>query len=120
MDSMHSVVADESVDYRVIVELRNSRFNVYSILEKSPGIDDEKVLKKTQELDSILITEDKDFGELVIRLKKNHAGVVLVRIHDSGSINNRTRLCRILKDHITEMKNNISVITEEKLRIRSL
>ena len=38
------LIADESVDYAIIQVLRESGYNVISIMEQSPGIDDKKVL----------------------------------------------------------------------------
>ncbi|MBK8949458.1 MAG: DUF5615 family PIN-like protein [Flavobacteriales bacterium] len=38
------------------------------------------MLRITHERDAMLITEDKDFGELVFRLRAVHAGVALVRM----------------------------------------
>ncbi|WP_432419284.1 DUF5615 family PIN-like protein [Gracilimonas sediminicola] len=69
---------------------------------------------------SILLTEDKDFGELVIRLGKNHSGIILVRIDGRPNEHEIDRACRLVTEHYKEMTNNFSVITENKLRIRKL
>ncbi len=37
---MKSIVADESVDFRIVTELRNSGHDVYSIAEENPTIKD--------------------------------------------------------------------------------
>lgn len=39
-----AIVADESVDFRIIQHLRLNNFTVYSILETSPSISDAEVL----------------------------------------------------------------------------
>lgn len=63
-----TIVADESVDYRIVTELRNNEFDIYSIAEQQPSIQDESVLKIACDNNALLLTEDKDFGELVFSL----------------------------------------------------
>jgi predicted nuclease of predicted toxin-antitoxin system len=63
------VLADENVDFPIIKELRNKGIDVDSISEKNGGIADEEVLEIANKSGRILITADKDYGELVYRLK---------------------------------------------------
>jgi predicted nuclease of predicted toxin-antitoxin system len=44
-----------------------------------PAMPDDQVLGGTVSVDRVLITADKDFGELVIRSRKNAVGVILIR-----------------------------------------
>ena len=62
-------LADESVDDPVVVLLRENTYDVDYIKELCPGANDEVVLKLALGSNSILITMDKDFGELVYRKK---------------------------------------------------
>jgi predicted nuclease of predicted toxin-antitoxin system len=62
-------VADEGVEKEIVLALRHS-YDVIYIAEVSPSIPDEAILQKASEENRILITLDKDFGELVFRLKK--------------------------------------------------
>lgn len=57
------IVADESVDYRIVKGLRVAGFSVLSIIENSVSISDEEVLRTAVSNNALLITEDKDFGE---------------------------------------------------------
>jgi len=45
-----------------------------------PGIDDEGVLLRSRQANAILLTADKDFGELVFRQRLLHSGVLLFRL----------------------------------------
>ncbi|MGH8727248.1 MAG: DUF5615 family PIN-like protein [Burkholderiales bacterium] len=58
-------LADESCDFRVVRELRDSGHDVTAILELMPGALDEAVIALALREDRVLITEDKDFGQLV-------------------------------------------------------
>jgi predicted nuclease of predicted toxin-antitoxin system len=59
-----NLVADESVDSGIIRQLRKIGINVISISENSSGIKDNEVLKIADKNQCLLITEDKDLGEL--------------------------------------------------------
>jgi predicted nuclease of predicted toxin-antitoxin system len=63
--------ADEGLDAPLVEWLRQDGFTVIYALEIMPGAPDEEILKKANSLQAILITKDKDFGELVFR-NKNH------------------------------------------------
>ena len=75
-----NLLADEGVDKPIVDELRNNGFDVIYILESNQGVDDEFILAMANAGKRILITQDKDFGELVFRLKNAHHGVILTRL----------------------------------------
>jgi len=62
-------LADECCDTAMILHLREEGHDVVSIQEEAPGIPDSEILLGAYNQKRILITEDKDFGELVYRLK---------------------------------------------------
>jgi predicted nuclease of predicted toxin-antitoxin system len=74
------IVADESVDGQIVDGLRAQGHDVFSIAESDPGIDDDVVLSRSVTADALLVTADKDLGELVFRQRRLHSGVVLVRL----------------------------------------
>ena len=75
------ILADEGVDESIVTVLRSSGFDVEYILEIAPGTSDDIILEKANKDDRVLLTQDKDFGELVFRLGMIHTGVVLLRFH---------------------------------------
>ena len=60
--------------------VRSLGYNVFSIAESAPGITDEDVLNRARSGQSVLLTADKDFGELVYRQQRLHTGIVLLRL----------------------------------------
>ncbi len=60
-------LADESIDFPIIHLLRQHGFDIRSVSEEFPSKDDEFVLETANTDDRVLITSDKDFGELVYR-----------------------------------------------------
>ena len=75
-----NLLADEGVDAPVVARLRQDGHEVVYVAELEPGIPDDLVLERANEQGALLLTADKDFGELVFRLRRVHAGVVLLRL----------------------------------------
>jgi len=73
-------LVDESVDRQIVAALRRDEHMVLCVTEMNPGISDDEVLGKAEKEPAILITTDKDFGELVFRLQQTTNGVILVRL----------------------------------------
>jgi len=115
-----ALVADESVDSGIVKELRQKGITVFSVAEECWGIKDSEVLKIAYEKDSLLITEDKDFGELAFRLKFQHKGIVLIRLSDMPRDKRLTLAVEIITQHFNNMKNNFSVLSKNGLRIKIL
>ncbi len=65
---------------------------------------------------ALLLTEDKDFGELVFRLQLPHYGILLIRIADAD--HKIFSVETAIKQHYNEMINKFSVINNNKLRIK--
>ena len=61
------LVADENVDAPIVAALRGADHRVIYARELHPGIDDARVLEMANSHGALLLTSDKDFGELVFR-----------------------------------------------------
>ncbi|OGF98970.1 hypothetical protein A2153_02815 [Candidatus Gottesmanbacteria bacterium RBG_16_38_7b] len=66
----------------------------------------------------ILITNDKDFGELVFRLKLPHKGIMLFRLSDDTYLSKLLKFKQVMKRFKTKLSNSFIVITDKKIRIR--
>ena len=73
-------LADEGVDRQIVERLRLDGHEVSYVAEMTPGIMDEVVLSESRNSESVLITADKDFGELVFRQRQTSTGVLLIRL----------------------------------------
>jgi predicted nuclease of predicted toxin-antitoxin system len=60
-------LADENIDQPIVERLRQENHQVWYIAEIAPNISDDIVLKLALDEKAILLTSDKDFGELVFR-----------------------------------------------------
>jgi uncharacterized protein with PIN domain len=74
-------VADESCAGPVIRALREAGHDVIAIAGVATGSPDEKVVEHAVDHGRVLITEDRDFGELVYARGRSSAGVLFVKFH---------------------------------------
>lgn len=109
---------DESVDFPIIEQLRESGHTVKSILEKFPGISDDQVLELAVQDRNILLTCDKDFGELIYRHKKTHFGIVLIRLESLKSAEKALLITKLVAEHAQDLENSFTVVGEKFIRIR--
>lgn len=72
-------LADESCDSAVVRALRDGGEDVLAVAETSPGASDLFVREAARRDDRVLLTEDKDFGNLVFAGGYPTSGVILLR-----------------------------------------
>ena len=112
------IVADESVDYGVILELRKNGYDVLAIEDSYKGSEDEMVLEISLKENSLLMTEDKDFGELVFNSGMSHYGVLLLRLDDSDGDEKVEIIKEILTKYEGSLRNKFCVYQNSRLRIK--
>lgn len=76
------------------------------------------ILQDANDRNALLITADKDFGELVFRLGQIHAGVVLLRLFNLPPSACPDVIVAALRKHEKELPGAFSVIAPGKVRIR--
>ena len=111
-------VADENVDLPIIARLRDDGHDIHAIIESSAGISDDEVLKLANEKGVVLLTGDKDFGELVYRDKRFTCGIVLVRLAGLSNHEKSEIVANVIREHGNELGNAFTVISPHNLRIR--
>lgn len=115
---MKKLLADESVDFRIVKSLRNNGYEVATIVELEPSIIDDEVLKIAIDRKAILLTEDKDFGELTFRLRKKNSGIILIRMGELPIESKIQKLKEVFDKYIHELSGKFTVISAAKVRIR--
>lgn len=113
-------LADESVDRQIVDALREDDYAVLYVTEMDPGISDDEVLDKAEKGSAILITADKDFGELVFRQQRITKGVVLVRLAGLLPSKKAEIASSMIKKHLDAIQNAFSVISPNAIRIRRI
>lgn len=111
-------VADECLDARIIQRLIEDGHDLVVVRTELTGRSDAEVLRLTEQHDAVLITEDKDFGELVFRLRAIHAGVILVRMPGTPGAEQAELVSRAILSRGDALLQAFTVITMNRLRIR--
>lgn len=109
---------DESCGVKVVKALQEEAWNVVGIVGPMKGAKDEEVLKKACEEDRILITNDKDFGELIYHQKLPHKGVILLRLEGDFPEARFITIKRVVLRFQGKLKGKYVVATERKIRLR--
>nr|MBS0038285.1 DUF5615 family PIN-like protein [Saprospiraceae bacterium] len=115
---MKTLMADESVDFRIVRALRNKNYVVDAIVELNPGISDDEILEIATESEALLLTEDKDFGELTFRLRKRNKGIILIRMSELPIESRILKLNEVLDKYLQSLEDKFTVISSNKVRIR--
>lgn len=113
-----NLLADEGVDRAVVERLRQEGHDVVYVAELSPSVTDDEVLQQANDRGALLLTADKDFGGLVYRLGRVHAGVALLRLAGLPVLTKSEIVAEALRDHAAELPGAFSVISPGQVRIR--
>jgi predicted nuclease of predicted toxin-antitoxin system len=113
------LLADENTPRTIIEALRYSGYDILWVREYCPGMSDEEVACLSISENLIILTFDKDFGELVYRLgMKDTPGVILARIVDNQIC--QARVLELLSGYGNRLRGYFTVLTESRIRRRSL
>lgn len=113
-------LADENFPLDAVVALRSAGYDVTWILTDSPGIDDISVLAQAQAEDRILLTFDKDFGELAFsRRHSATSGVVLFRSMPGSSRETAEFVVDVIVSR-QDWQGHFSVVDTRRIRMRPL
>lgn len=113
-----NLFADESVDRAIVERLRADGHDIVSVTEQSPGLTDDEVLQQANDRGALLLTADKDFGELVYRLGRVYVGVMLLRLEGLPSPVKAETTAQAFQDHASELAGAFSVVSPGHVRIR--
>jgi predicted nuclease of predicted toxin-antitoxin system len=113
-----NLLADESIDRPIVERLRQEGHSVLYVAELTPSISDDEVLRSANDEDALLLTADKDFGELVFRQHRVHGGVVLIRLFGVSTALKANIVAQVLRDRAVDMPGAFTVLTPGVVRIR--
>lgn len=110
--------ADEGVDAPIVLKLRASGHTVWYVAEMAAGISDEEVLALAYREDTLLITNDKDFGALVFQQRQLNSGVMLLRLVGLSAAGKAVLVERVVSSYGDQLIGAFTVITPRRIRIR--
>jgi predicted nuclease of predicted toxin-antitoxin system len=109
-------LADVNVEKPVVDILVKLGHDVARMPDIDCMMEDEGVLALAVKEARILITNDKDFGELVFLQKKLSSGIILFRVKGQATQEKAHLIQRILKDHGSKLFGHFTTVTKDKVR----
>lgn len=114
------LLADENFPRAVIAALRADGHDVASVREQARGALDDAVLQFAQNEQRIVVTFDKDFGELAFRRGLPAAcGIVLFRIGALEPAMLAHRVVNVLHSR-ADWTGHFASVDEDRIRVRPL
>lgn len=113
-------IADENVEIEIVDALRKLGHDTIHVAHTMPGAEDEEILLAAYDRSRILITNDKDFGELIFRQKKTTAGVILLRLPGIKPSVKAELVTRVLVAHAVRLRGAFVVLNTNAIRIRKV
>ncbi len=106
---------DSCISKFAVNDLRNAGYDVLWIPESGKDPGDEIILKKAFDEDLILVTADKDFGELVFVFGNPHSAII--RLVDIPAKDQGKYLLKLIEFHKNEIMKK-ALITVDRYRVR--
>jgi predicted nuclease of predicted toxin-antitoxin system len=115
------LIADENIPRVAVDALRSAGHDVVSIAEADAGLSDAEILVLASATDRVLVTFDRDFGELVYRAGRDaSAGVVLCRFAQRSPDGTSRLLRDLISTHESALRGAFTVVSEAGFRRRAL
>jgi predicted nuclease of predicted toxin-antitoxin system len=112
-------IVDECTGPAVARWLSTESHEVFSVYDQARGTSDEDVLAKAYSENWILITNDKEFGELVYREQRPHRGVIFLRLNDERAAVKINAIRQLLLNHSDRLVDAFVVVSETQIRFAS-
>ena len=113
-------LADENLARAIVQWLRDTGHDVQYAAEVMASRLDDDLLLSAQRDGRFIITDDKDFGELVFHRHLNSHGILLLRIRAPSIAQRLSRLTTVWREIEDNVAGNMVVVTESKVRVRKI
>lgn len=114
-------LANENFPLDAVYFMRQKGHDVAAVILDSPAAKDPEVLSRAVQERRIVLTFDKDYGELIFRLKlPAPIGIVLFRYDPLTPIEPAEQLFDLLNRSGFSLENKFTVIERDQIRQRKL
>ena len=110
-------LADENIPLEVVRQLREKGISILTLTQIARGSKDKEVIERAAKDNCIILTFDKDFGELVFRYRIKTYGIILLRITPRNPEYIADIIVKVLQDENLTLKGNFCVISDTKVRL---
>jgi predicted nuclease of predicted toxin-antitoxin system len=110
---------DQSSDARLVAYLREIGHDAIRVGREHPhGLPDIEVLRTALRESRILITDDRDFGDLVVRERLPHAGIVYLRLGEYVPLELAIERLKYVLTHFADQLDHLVIVNRHRVRVR--
>ncbi len=110
-------LADESCDFAVVRALCAADYDVKAVRDVMPGAPDEEVAELAVQESRILLTEDKDFGQIVFASSNVSPGVIFIRFPGNARKTMAQTIIQLVQKSAENLKGRFVVVQPGRIRI---
>ena len=110
-------VIDVGVGRSVETQLAAEGYEVLPVRDRDPHLADQEILRWAVQEQAIVVTMDKDFGDLIWKERLPHAGIILLRMEDATGPERAAAMRRIVREFGAELPQRFTVFKNDRLRI---
>jgi predicted nuclease of predicted toxin-antitoxin system len=113
-------LVDVGVSKEVEEYLLEQGYDTKTVRAIDTRMSDQEIIRLAASEGRMVITMDKDFGELVYHSAMKHCGVLLLRLEDATGLVKLEVVRDILESYSDQIKNHFCVYQNNKFRIRRI
>jgi predicted nuclease of predicted toxin-antitoxin system len=113
-------LVDVGVGKKVEEYLLEKGYDTKTVRSINQRMQDQEIIRLAALEKRIVITMDKDFGELVYHSEMEHRGILLLRLEDATGSEKQQVIAKILARYADKITNNFCVYQNKKFRFRKL
>ena len=113
-------LVDVGVGKKVEEYLLGKSYDTKAVRSLDQRIPDQDIIRLAALEKRIVITMDKDFGEIVYHSGMDHCGILLLRLEDATGLEKQQVIAKILAKYADNLKNHFCVYQNKKFRFRKL
>lgn len=110
-------IVDECLGSLMAKWLTENGYNAVSVISDMKGSKDITILDRAVSENRIVITSDKDFGDIVFHQKAQHVGIILIRLQNGTPRNKIKAMENLLTNYSDQLVNNFIVVSDANIRI---
>jgi predicted nuclease of predicted toxin-antitoxin system len=114
------VLVDECCPKSLVEVLRQDNHEVEYVATDLTGLQDLDILEHSVQEQQIIVTEDRDFCEMVFRDAQPAHGIVLIRFAPKDRHEKPARVRHLFAHHADDLPHAMTTLTRDNIRTRPL